>query len=111
MIQLIDVSKTFHSKNGTVHAIRDVNLEIEKSDIFGVIGYSGAGKSTLVRCINLLEYPTSGKILLEGIDLTALDEKALRRQRQKIENRTGIYISNPEVEFNYLWGNKHYFCE
>ena len=84
MIQLIDVSKTFHSKNGTVHAIRDVNLEIEKSDIFGVIGYSGAGKSTLVRCINLLEYPTSGKILLEGIDLTALGEKALRRQRQKI---------------------------
>ena len=84
MIQLIDVSKTFHSRNGTVQAIRNVNLEIEKSDIFGVIGYSGAGKSTLVRCINLLEYPTSGKVLLEGIDLTALNEKKLRRQRQRI---------------------------
>ena len=84
MIQLIDVSKTFESESGTVHAVKDVNLTIEKAEIFGVIGYSGAGKSTLVRCLNLLERPTKGQVLIDGVDLCTLNEKKLRKHRQKI---------------------------
>ncbi len=84
MIELINVSKTFNSDNGTVYAVKNVDLSIEKAEIFGVIGYSGAGKSTLVRCINLLERPTSGKVLIDGTDLVSLNEKSLRKHRQKI---------------------------
>jgi D-methionine transport system ATP-binding protein len=84
MIQLVDVSKTFISDNVSVHAVKDVNLTINQSEIFGVIGYSGAGKSTLVRCINLLERPTKGQVLIDGVDLLKLDERELRLQRQKI---------------------------
>ena len=84
MIQLIDVSKTFDSESGTVHAVKDVNIKIEEAEIFGVIGYSGAGKSTLVRCINLLERPTKGQVLIDGVDLCTLNEKDLRKHRQKI---------------------------
>lgn len=84
MIQLIDVSKTFTSDNGTVDAVKNVSLSIEKSEIFGVIGYSGAGKSTLVRCINLLERPTKGKVIIDGVDLIQLNEKNLRKYREKI---------------------------
>nr|WP_312576993.1 ATP-binding cassette domain-containing protein [Sedimentibacter sp.] len=84
MIQLIDVSKTFDSDIGIVDAVKNVNLRIEKAEIFGVIGYSGAGKSTLVRCINLLERPTKGKILIEDVDIVQLNERNLRHHRQKI---------------------------
>lgn len=84
MIELIDVSKTFKSDNGTVDAVKNVTLSIEKAEIFGVIGYSGAGKSTLVRCINLLERPTEGKVLIDGVDLVQLNERSLRKHRQKI---------------------------
>lgn len=84
MIQLLDVSKTFISDNNYVHAVKDVNLTINQSEIFGVIGYSGAGKSTLVRCINLLERPTKGQVLIDGVDLLQLKEKELRFHRQKI---------------------------
>ncbi|NLN15445.1 MAG: methionine ABC transporter ATP-binding protein [Tissierellia bacterium] len=84
MIQLIDVSKSFNSDSHTVHAVKEVNLTIREGEIFGVIGYSGAGKSTLVRCINLLERPTKGKVLIDGVDLTKLREKDLRAYRQKI---------------------------
>lgn len=84
MIELIDVSKTFTTDKGSVHAVRDVDLVIEQGDIFGVIGYSGAGKSTLVRCLNLLERPTKGQVLIDGVDLLKLKEKELRLQRQNI---------------------------
>lgn len=84
MIQLLDVSKTFITDNNYVNAVKDVNLTINQSEIFGVIGYSGAGKSTLVRCINLLERPTNGQVLIDGIDLLQLKEKELRLHRQKI---------------------------
>lgn len=84
MIQLLDVSKTFISDNSSVHAVKDVNLTINQFEIFGVIGYSGAGKSTLVRCINLLERPTKGQVLIDGVDLLKLKEKELRLHRQKI---------------------------
>lgn len=84
MIQLINVSKSFISDKDTVHAVKDVNLTINDGEIFGVIGYSGAGKSTLVRCINLLERPTKGQVLINDVDLVQLKEKDLRKYRQKI---------------------------
>ena len=72
MIRLEHVSKTFSGQN-EVHAVRDVSLHIAPGEIFGIIGFSGAGKSTLVRCINLLERPTQGKVFVDGVELTALD--------------------------------------
>ncbi|WBW49913.1 methionine ABC transporter ATP-binding protein [Peptoniphilus equinus] len=84
MIELSHVSKTFQLKSGAVHAVKDVSLTIADGEIFGVIGYSGAGKSTLVRCINVLERPTEGTVAVDGVELTALNEKALRRERTKI---------------------------
>ena len=84
MIRLEHVSKTFGEENGGVHAVRDVTLHIEQGEIFGIIGFSGAGKSTLVRCINLLERPTSGTVTVDGQELTALSEKELRQARKKI---------------------------
>lgn len=84
MIELIDVSKTFELDKKIVPAVKDVSLTINKGDIFGVIGYSGAGKSTLVRCINMLEKPTKGQVLINNINLTNLREKELRIQRQNI---------------------------
>lgn len=83
MITLEHVSKTFTGAN-EVHAVRDVSLEIADGEIYGIIGYSGAGKSTLVRCINLLERPTSGTVLVDGKDMTAMSERELRQQRKKI---------------------------
>jgi D-methionine transport system ATP-binding protein len=84
MIELVDVSKTFLSGNVSVHAVKDVSFTIHQSEIFGVIGYSGAGKSTLVRCLNLLERPTKGQVLIGGVDILKLGERELRRYRQKI---------------------------
>lgn len=84
MIRLINVSKTFVTKKGKVDALKNVSLELKKGEIFGVIGYSGAGKSTLIRCINLLERPTSGTVLWNGVDLKSLPPKQLRDARRKI---------------------------
>ena len=84
MITLKNVSKTYETKDGTVHALQDVSLTINKGDIFGIIGMSGAGKSTLVRCLNFLERPTSGTVEIEGKDLSALSEKELRMERRGI---------------------------
>ncbi len=83
MIRLENVSKTFLGQS-EVHAVRDVSLTVAPGEIFGIIGFSGAGKSTLVRCINLLERPTAGKVWVDGVELTALEEKALRRERKKM---------------------------
>ncbi|MDO4280393.1 MAG: methionine ABC transporter ATP-binding protein [Peptococcaceae bacterium] len=84
MIELQGVGKIFHDGKRRVEAVKDINLSIADGDIYGIIGYSGAGKSTLVRCINLLERPTSGKVLIDGEDLMALPEKTLREKRQQI---------------------------
>lgn len=84
MIELINVSKHFETISGKVEAVNDVSLKIEKGDIFGIIGLSGAGKSTLVRCINLLERPTSGKVMFDGVDLCTLTPSELREKRRKI---------------------------
>lgn len=84
MIELKNVSKTFESQNSSVEAVKNVSLTIEDGDIFGIIGLSGAGKSTLVRCINLLEKPTSGSVLIDGVDITALSKKELLNTRHSI---------------------------
>lgn len=83
-IEVIHLSKTFNSKEGKVDALRDINLNIEKGDIYGIIGMSGAGKSTLVRCLNFLERPTEGKVIVGGKELGALTEKELRQERANI---------------------------
>ena len=84
MIELVNVSKHFETSSGTVEAVNNVSLKIDKGDIFGIIGLSGAGKSTLVRCINLLERPTEGQVLFDGVDLCTLSPAQLREQRRKI---------------------------
>lgn len=84
MIQVENLCKSFSTKSGTVEAARNISFSIEKGEIFGIIGLSGAGKSTLVRCLNLLERPTSGTIRIKGKNLTELSERELRKERQNI---------------------------
>ena len=84
VIELDDVSVTFHEGKRTVEAVKHVSLNVEKGEIFGIVGFSGAGKSTLVRTINLLERPTGGKVLVDGADITGLKGAALRELRKKI---------------------------
>ena len=84
IIQVRDVSKTFAGKENTVEALKGINLDIHKGEIYGIIGMSGAGKSTLVRCLNFLEQPTSGTVMVEGKDLSAMREKDLREMRTQI---------------------------
>lgn len=84
MIEVRHLYKSFAQKGSTVEALRDVSLQIEAGDIYGIIGMSGAGKSTLVRCLNFLERPTGGEVLIEGKSLADLTEKQLRAQRSDI---------------------------
>lgn len=84
MIEIKHLSKVFASGQDQVHALDDVNLEIADGDIYGIIGMSGAGKSTLVRCVNRLEKPTDGEVLINGTDITKLSEKQLRSVRKDI---------------------------
>ena len=84
MIEIKNVTKTFVTPKQNVHACNDISLTIEDGEIYGIIGFSGAGKSTLVRCINLLERPTSGQVLIDGAELTAMSETELRKVRKKI---------------------------
>lgn len=84
IIQIKDVTKTFIGKENQVEALKGISLDIQKGDIYGIIGMSGAGKSTLVRCLNFLEKPTSGTVLVEGQDLSMLTEKELREERKNI---------------------------
>ena len=84
MIELKHLSKTFQMKDGAVQALRDINLTIPDGMIYGIIGMSGAGKSTLVRCINLLERPTEGQVVIDGTEMQSLTPAQLRQRRQKI---------------------------
>ncbi|MGG3887611.1 methionine ABC transporter ATP-binding protein [Metabacillus fastidiosus] len=84
MIHFHEVSKVFNDGAKEIEALKDINLTIEKGDIFGVIGFSGAGKSTLLRTVNLLEYPTSGTVIVEGKNLAALSNKELREAKKNI---------------------------
>ena len=85
MIQIEHLNKTYVSRQGETHiALTDINLTIDDGSVFGIIGQSGAGKSTLVRCLNLLERPTSGSIIINGRDITSLSEKELREFRSSV---------------------------
>lgn len=84
IIQIKDVTKTFIGRENEVEALKGINLDIEKGNICGIIGMSGAGKSTLVRCLNFLEKPTSGTVLIEGQDLQAMNDAQLRKVRTEI---------------------------
>ena len=84
VIEIKGLGKSFKSKNGPVVALRDINLTVEKGDIFGIIGMSGAGKSTLVRCINLLERPTEGAVIFDGQDMCRLSSAELNRARRSM---------------------------
>ena len=80
-ILIQNVCKTFSTKEGEVQALKNVNLSIGSGDIFGIIGMSGAGKSTLVRCMNFLEVPSEGQVLIDGKSLGDISEKELRKER------------------------------
>ncbi len=84
MIEIKNLSKTFRTADGEVEALHDVSLTIRDGDIFGIIGMSGAGKSTLVRCINMLERPSAGTVVIDGVDMGALSDKELRAKRREI---------------------------
>ena len=84
MIEIKNLYKTFHTKAGEVDALKDINLTINDGDIYGIIGMSGAGKSTLVRCINMLERPTSGQVIIDGKNMGMLSDKELREARRDI---------------------------
>ncbi|MGJ0845057.1 methionine ABC transporter ATP-binding protein [Tissierella praeacuta] len=84
MIKIHNLSKVFTNDKEQLIAVQDVNLNIKKGEIFGIIGLSGAGKSTLIRCLNRLEEPTEGKIFINGIDLINLDKEELRKERKEI---------------------------
>ena len=84
MIELKNVSKSFDTAEGKVDALKDVSITIEDGDIYGIIGMSGAGKSTLVRCINMLEKPTSGEVIVNGKRLDTMSPAQLRAARRNI---------------------------
>ncbi len=84
MIKLSQIEKVYEGASGPVHALKGIDLHIRRGEIYGVIGLSGAGKSTLVRCINMLERPTKGKVIVDGADLTAMNDRELRAARKNI---------------------------
>ena len=84
MIELSHIEKTYESAAGPVKALKGIDLKIERGEIYGIIGLSGAGKSTLIRCINMLERPTTGKVIVDGKDMTAMSEAELRAARKNI---------------------------
>ncbi|MBD8067401.1 methionine ABC transporter ATP-binding protein [Bacillus sp. PS06] len=84
MLEIKNLVKQYKTKKGTILGVDNVSISINKGEIFGIVGYSGAGKSSLLRCLNLLEKPTSGEVIIDGISLTKLSKKDLRRTRQKI---------------------------
>src|SRR5690625_5315172 len=87
MIVLEDVSKSFETKTGTVNAVKNANVHVKKGEIHGVIGYSGAGKSTLIRCVNLLERPTSGKIYIEEKEATGQSLERSEEHTSELQSR------------------------
>lgn len=84
MIQLKQISKVYPSGNRQVHALKEVDLTVQRGEIFGIIGHSGAGKSTLIRTVNLLERPTAGQVIVDGVDITALPHRRLQEERRSI---------------------------
>lgn len=83
-VKIRGLTKTFRTRSGDVEVLRGVDLDVAKGDIFGIIGFSGAGKSTLLRCVNRLEEPDSGSVVVNGVDIAALDKRRLLEERRKI---------------------------
>ena len=81
IVEIKDLSNDYLINDGILHALKNVNLLIEERDIYGIIGLSGAGKSTLIRCINLLEKPTSGSVIFDNVDLAKVDAKTLLKKK------------------------------
>lgn len=114
MIEFKNISKQYELKGQTLHALNQINLQIPTGSIFGIIGYSGAGKSTLIRLINLLERPSSGQVIINGTDFTALDAKSLRQERADIGMifqhfnllQTQTVAANIEMPMKLLGWNK-----
>ena len=100
-IEVKHLSKTFEQKGVHVDALKDINLTIGAGDIYGIIGMSGAGKSTLVRCLNFLERPTDGQVLIEGKDLGTLNEKELRKQRSAT-GTSKLHLPK-DTKYGYMW--------
>ena len=94
MIEIRNLAKTYHGAEGDFTAVKNINLTINDGDIFGIIGLSGAGKSTLVRCINLLEVPTEGDVLVDGRSMLSLSRRELLAARQNIHMDYGILGSS-----------------
>ena len=92
MIEIKHLSKTFQMKDGAVNALKDIDLTIPDGSIYGIIGMSGAGKSTLVRCINLLERPTEGSVVIDGTAMETLSPAALRERRRSWAPRSRFPI-------------------
>ena len=84
MIEIKNLSKTFKTADGMVDALKDISLTVNDGDIYGIIGMSGAGKSTLVRCINMLERPTDGNVIIDGVDIGSLSAAKLREVRRNV---------------------------
>ena len=84
MIEIKNLTKTFKTSDGNVEALKNISLKINDGDIYGIIGMSGAGKSTLVRCINMLERPTEGQVIIDGCDIGTLSRAELRAERRNI---------------------------
>jgi len=84
MIELKDIKKEYRGASGSIYALKGIDLSVKAGEIYGIIGKSGAGKSTLIRCINMLEKPSGGSVVVDGEDITALSERQLRETRKKI---------------------------
>lgn len=104
-IEIKDLHKTFANKNKSNLVLNGIDLSVEKGDIFGIVGFSGAGKSTLVRCINRLEEPDSGSVVIGGVNITALSKKELALERRKIGM---IFQSFNLFESKTVWQNIAY---
>lgn len=100
MIKLTNINKVFQQGHREIQALSDINLHVPQGQIYGVIGASGAGKSTLIRCVNMLERPTSGQVLVGGRDLTKMNDKELTRARRGIGMIFSTLTCCPPVLFS-----------
>ncbi len=105
MIQLQHISKVYEGAT-RVEALKDISLDVKEGEIFGIIGQSGAGKSTLIRCINMLEAPTSGSVIVNGTDLTTLSKSDLRKARKDIGMISNILTFCPLVQCMTMWHSR-----
>ena len=102
LIQLEHISKVYEGAT-RVEALKDISLNVKEGEIFGIIGQSGAGKSTLIRCINMLEAPTSGSVIVDGTDLTKLSKSDLRKARKDIGMISNILTFCPHAQYMIMW--------